>query len=237
MKKVIIIGATSGIGRALAEHYLAKGWMTGLTGRRLHLLEEMKRASPSSVVIQKMDVSETAEARSAFSKLVSELGGVDLVIIAAGTGHIDPELPWEKELETIATNVTGFAAIALAAYKVFERQGYGHLAAISSIAGIRGGSAPAYNASKAFVSNYLQSLRYNAAKSGKPIHVTDICPGFVDTAMARGEGQFWVAAPEKAARQIFQALERKRKHIYVTRRWRLIAWLLKLLPDSIYHKL
>jgi short-subunit dehydrogenase len=236
MKKVIIIGATSGIGRALAEHYLAEGWMTGLTGRRVELLEELKAEYPSSV-IQEMDVSESDGARKVFSKLVSEPGGVDLVIIAAGTGHIDPELPWDKELETITTNVTGFAAIALAAYKVFERQGYGHLAAITSIAGIRGGSAPAYNASKAFMSNYLQSIRYFAAKSGKPIHVTNICPGFVDTAMARGECLFWVATPEKAARQIYLALERKRKHLYVTRRWRLIAWLLKLLPESIYHRL
>jgi short-subunit dehydrogenase len=237
MKKVIIIGATSGIGRALAELYLKAGWMTGLTGRRVALLEELKAVSPSSVVIEEMDVTATTEAGKAFARLVHELGRVDLVIIAAGTGHIDPELPWAKELETITTNVTGFTALALAAYKVFEHQGYGHLAAISSIAGIRGGSAPAYRASKAFVSNYLQSIRYMATRSGKPIYVTDICPGFVDTAMARGEGLFWVSSPQKAAGQIFRALEGRQKHLYVTGRWRLVAWLLKLLPEPLYQRL
>jgi short-subunit dehydrogenase len=237
MKRVIIIGATSGIGRALSGLYAEAGWTTALTGRRTGLLEELKETLPSGTVVQEMDVRNCALAIKQLESLVIALGSVDLVIISAGTGHTDPELPWENEQDTIATNVEGFAAIALAAFKVFERQGYGHLAAISSIAALRGGGAPAYNASKAFVSSYLQSLRYLAFKTGKPIHVTDICPGFVDTAMARGEGLFWVATPETAARQIFKALERKQSHLYVTRRWRLVAWLLRMLPDPLYRRL
>jgi short-subunit dehydrogenase len=108
---------------------------------------------------------------------------------------------------------------------------------ISSIAAIRGsGAAPAYAASKAFMSNYLEGLRIKAFKTGLPIVVTDIQPGFVDTAMAQGQGLFWVAPPNTAALQIYKAIERKAKHAYVTRRWSIIGWLLKALPDFLYYR-
>jgi len=108
----------------------------------------------------------------------------------------------------------------------------------SSIAAIRGGGdAPAYNASKAFVSNYLEGLRQMAAKMKLPLTVTDIKPGFVDTVMAQGEGLFWVAPAEKAAKQILEAVEKKKDHAYVTKRWRLVAWVLKLLPGRLYCKI
>ncbi len=236
-KKAIIVGATSGIAGCLAWQYARQGWSLGLTGRdaeRLKRLEEELHAETSTI---EMDLADSELARKQFEKLAEQMNGVDLVIIAAGAGHIDPELPWEKEMETIATNVEGFAAIAHASIMLFERQGYGHLAAISSIAGIRGGGAPAYNASKAFVSNYLQGLRYRVYRSGKPIYVTDIQPGFVDTPMAQGDGLFWVSSPEKAAMQIYRALERRKRHCYVTRRWRLIAWVLKILPEPLYLRL
>lgn len=237
MKTVIIVGATTGIGKALAECYAEDGWVIGAAGRRKALLEELQETLPTEVIIQEMDVADTATARLRFESLVSAAGGVDLVVITAGIGYIDPSLPWEKERETIAVNVEGFAAIAHAAFRIFMEQGYGHLAGVSSIAAIRGGASPVYNASKAFVSNYLQGIRYLAAKRGLPVYVTDIQPGFVDTAMAQGDRLFWVASPEKAARQIFKALERRRPHVYITRRWRLIGWLLKVLPEPLYHKL
>ena len=130
------------------------------------------------------------------------------------------------------------AAIANAAFKYFYNQGSGHIVGISSIAAIRGsGEAPAYNASKAFVSNYLEGLRQKARKSGIAITVTEIQPGFVNTAMAKGEGLFWVSSPGKAGQQILKAVNSKKKHAYITKRWRLIAWLLKIIPGWIYNKL
>ena len=112
----------------------------------------------------------------------------------------------------------------------FKNQGVGHLVNFSSIAGLRGnGDAPAYFASKAFQINYLEGLRLNAYKSGQTIYVTDVRPGFVDTAMALGDGQFWVAPVEKAAKQIFTAIQRKKKVVYVTKRWKLIGILLKII--------
>lgn len=120
----------------------------------------------------------------------------------------------------------------------FNEKGFGHFVSISSIAAIRGNdAAPAYNASKAFMTHYMEGLRKRCVKSGKPIYITDILPGFVDTEMARGEKLFWVATPKKAAAQIYDAIVRKKKMAYVTKRWRLIAWLLKIVPDCIYNKL
>jgi short-subunit dehydrogenase len=87
------------------------------------------------------------------------------------------------------------------------------------------------------VSNYLQGVRYRFKKLKRPIVVTDVQPGFVDTRMAKGDRLFWVASPETAARQIAAAIRGRKQRVYVTRRWRLIAWLLRVLPDVVYSKL
>jgi short-subunit dehydrogenase len=132
----------------------------------------------------------------------------------------------------------GFTAVAGFAMRLFMQQGAGHLVGISSVAAYRGGgAAPAYNASKAFVSNYLEGLRHKAFKAGLPVHITDVKPGFVDTAMAKGEKLYWVAPVEKAALQIQAAVDRREPHVIVTRRWRLIAELLRLLPFRLYARL
>jgi len=169
MKKAVIIGATSGIGRELAKNLSADGYIIGITGRRLHLLEQLKDELSNQTFVKVMDIS-NENAISTLQNLINEMQGVDLVIISAGTGFIDPKLPWEKEKETIETNVLGFTAMANVTYHHFQKKGTGHLVGISSIAAIRGGDAPAYNASKAFVSNYLQGLRYIIGKSNNAIY-------------------------------------------------------------------
>ena len=235
-KKAIIVGATSGIGRELAKVLSINGYIVGATGRRLNLLKDLKEELTAQIFIKEIDVTKQS-ALSELQSLIDEMDGVDLIVISAGTGSLEPNLPWNKEKETIETNVLGFSAIANIAYHHFIKKNSGHLVGISSIASIRGGEAPAYNASKAFVANYLQGLRYLVKKNNKNITITDIQPGFVDTAMAQGEGLFWVATPEKAVDQIFTAIKKKKNHAYITKRWRLIAWVLKILPDFIYNKL
>ncbi len=128
--------------------------------------------------------------------------------------------------------------MANVAFNYFEKKGSGHIVGISSIAALRGASdSPAYNASKAYMSNYLQGLRQKAYKSGLSITITDIQPGFVNTSMAQGRGLFWVASVSDAAIQIYNAIDSKKKHAYITARWRIIAWLLKVMPDWLYNKL
>jgi short-subunit dehydrogenase len=237
MKKAIIVGASSGIGKSLAQTLAKDGYTVGLAARRLPLLLDLQKEIGNQTLVKQIDVSIIPDAILRFSELIQEMDGVDLIIISAGTGFMNPELDWDKENQTIAVNVTGFAAIANVAIQHFLKKGAGHLVNISSIAAIRGsGSAPAYNASKAFESIYMDGLGNKIAKLGVPIIITDIQPGFVDTAMAQGEGLFWVASPEQAAKQIYQTIRRKKKHAYITKRWRLFAWLLRVVPDSIYHR-
>lgn len=237
-RKAIIIGASSGIGRELAKILAARGYRLGLAARREDLLTQLQEELPVGASIRTVDIRDARHVRETLEGLIQEVGGLDLAVISAGTGHLNPALELEKELDTIATNVHGFTVAANALFRHFYSQGHGHLVGISSIAAIRGGAAaPAYHASKAFVSNYLEGLTVRAAKSGLPILVTEVQPGFVDTAMAMGEGMFWVATAPKAAAQICAAIEKRRPHAFITRRWRLIAWLLRLLPAAVYRRM
>ena len=234
MKNAIIIGASSGIGRALAKVLASNGYDIGLASRREHLLREVADEIRTASVIKVIDVSRPGEAMRSLRELIAQMKDVELFVISAGTGFVNPKLEWEPENETIAVNVSGFTAMANVAVEHLTARRSGCLVGISSIAALRGNpDAPAYDASKAFMSNYLEGLRYRFAKLRLPVLVTDVQPGFVDTAMAKGEKKFWVASPEKAARQIFDAIRRRKKHVYVTRRWRLIAWLIKAVPDWV----
>jgi len=238
MKKAIVIGASSGIGLQLARVLSKDGYAVGLTGRRLELLNNLKKELPAQTFISQMDINNTSEAMDKLNGLIGEMGGVDLIVVSAGIGHINHELDWTKEQETITTNVLGVTAIINAAMQVFLTKKSGHLAVISSVAALWGsGECPAYNASKAFVSNYLEGIRCKVKKLKMDITVTDIKPGLVDTAMAKGEGLFWVMPLEKAADQIYTALRHKKDEVIVTKRWRIIAFLLKIMPKFLYYKL
>lgn len=234
----VIIGASSGIGLALAHDLSLRGYTLGLAARRVALLDEIAGTLKTRTVTQYLEVTEPDAAIDQLRSLISELGSIDLFVISSGTGHENPHLEWELERDTIETNALGFAAIANVAAEHLASRGFGTLVGISSIAAIRGnGGAPAYGASKAFVSHYLAALRHKFAKLGKNVVVLDVKPGFVDTAMAKGDGLFWVASPKKASAQILKAIDRQRTHVYITRRWRLVAWVLRLLPNAVYNRM
>lgn len=238
MNKAIIIGATSGIGKELAKILEINGYELGIVGRRKNLLQDLKKELNVKTYIKEVDISETEISIKKINELISEIGSIDLFVISAGVGHINRELLWSLEKNTIEINVLGFTAMANVAIQCFYNQGYGHLVGISSIASIRGSSeAPAYNASKSFVSNYLEGIKQKVVKDKKSIRITEVQPGLVDTDMAKGEGLFWVASKEKSAKQIYKAIEKKKEHVYITKRWRVIAWLLKLIPKKVYKRL
>jgi short-subunit dehydrogenase len=238
MKKAIIIGATSGIGKSLAELLIREGYEVGVTGRREELFQSIKTQEPSRIIFKKMDVQDLSTLEPICNELVSQMGGLDLLIFSAGIGEENKNLNFDVEHNVIKTNVQGFTCIADWALRYFKQQGYGHLVNISSIAGIRGnGIAPSYNATKAYQINYLEGLRINVKEYGLSITITDARPGFVNTAMAKGEGLFWVAPVQKAAEQIFEAIKHKKKVVYITKRWRLIGLILKIIPFSILKRL
>lgn len=242
-KKAIIIGASSGIGKALAKVLSKKGYILGLIARREELLKELQTELPNKSFIKKIDITHPNTTTLLF-KLIKEMNNVDLIIINSGTGFSTSSKDWNKEIfdwskekVTIDTNVTGFTAMAMASYHYFLKQKRGHLVGISSIAALAPNwKTPAYSASKAFVSTYLQGLAIHAYKSKLSITITDIKPGFVDTKMAQGKGVFWKAPKEIAAIQIYQAIKKKKSIAYITKRWRLIAWILKCMPRYIFNR-
>jgi short-subunit dehydrogenase len=240
MKNILIIGATSGIGRELCLQYAKRGCKVTATGRRQALLTSLKESS-SNIATCAMDVVD-CNAAELLQKVGAAMGGIDLVVLSAGYGDVNQELVAAIELRTVNTNVLGFTDCAAAAYRYLKEHGGGMLAGISSVASFRGGSAgPAYSASKAYVSSYMEGLRVMSYKDKASVKVSTIIPGFVDTDLAKGvggeDGIFWMAPVEKAARQIISGLSRGKKIIYVTRRWRLVAWALRLLPDFIYKRI
>ncbi len=239
MKKAIIIGATSGIGKALAFELSHNGFILGLTGRRTVLLKQLVYDVPTEVQYCTMDVTQAEEAIQLFRNLVAKMDGLDLVIINAGMGNNNRDYIWETERQTIDVNVRGFVAIANAAFNYFEEQGYGHIVGISSVASqFSYGKATAYNASKAFVSNYLKGLRYKAFQRKSGIFVTDIQPGFVATPMTeQNRGMFWVIDAEKAAVLIIRAISRRKNMAYIPGRWRFIAWVLHIIPEGVFKRM
>lgn len=237
MRKAIVIGASSGIGKALAKVLAREGYEVGLVARRFELLLEVQKELKTRTFVKQINVVNTSEAMNSLKSLIEEMGGVDLVVVNAGVFYNNCAFDWDKEKLTIEINVLGFAAMAHAAMDYFFELGRGHLVGISSISAIRGeAESPSYSASKAFVSNFLEGLRVKAFKEKKDICITDIQPGWVDTDMAKGVETFWMASTEKAAEQIYSAMKNRSFHAYITKRWCFYAWLLKLTPRWVYNR-
>jgi short-subunit dehydrogenase len=237
-RTTVIIGASSGIGAALAHELSRAGWRVAVVARRRDRLETIRATLGLETIARCLDVTDR-HAGATLEELLEELGGVDLIVISAGTGHNNHELRHDLDDDTITVNVGGFMAMAHVAMHHFFKRGRGHLVGISSIAALRGNGAAAYAASKAFQSVYLDGLRDLAQQSGHPIAVTEVQPGAVDTAMLKPDRPFpplvrrlFVASPEKAARQILRAIEKRKAHAYVTRRYAAVAFVLTLLPRA-----
>lgn len=236
-KNAIVVGATSGIGFGIAQCLVTHGYRVGITGRRSLKLEELKEKDPQHFIPCTMDVMETGQTVAQLEELVARLGSLDLLVISSGFGDVNRDLDFAIERQTIATNVMGVANIAVWGIRYFIRQRYGHLVLLSSVAAIRGSRlAPAYNGSKAFISNYAEGLRQRV--NGLPITVTDIRPGFVDTELGKSYPiAFWMSTVEQASALIYKAICRKKKIAYITPRWRFAAWMMRLIPTGVYCRM
>src|ERR1700722_17965006 len=234
MQKIVIIGATSGIGLHLARLYAAAGHLVGATGRRQDLLYALQLEYPNQVVTECYDATDS-QSTFHLDALVQKLGGLDLLIYNAGWGEPMETLDPAVDAATVDINVNGFLTAIHYGWRYFIAQGYGHLVTVSSIAGNRGNRhSPAYSAAKAFQSIYFEGLYIKARKMKIPLYVTDIQPGFVDTKMAKGP-RFWVAPVDKAARQISRAIHNRRPRVYIPRRWWIIAQGFRWIPGWVYY--
>lgn len=238
-QKAIVIGATSGIGRELVTVLAQNGYEVGMVARRIDLLKTIQNEISTKAYIKQIDIAKTEVAIKELKGLIVKMGVVNLIVITAGVCFEDHDLIWENEKATIEVNVLGFAAMADVAFNYFLSNGHGHIVGISSIKAHRGGSkATAYNASKAFVANYLEGLRKKAYWKSASIYVTNIEPGSIETPMYVGtRNNFLVATKETAVKQILTAIKKKKNHTYITKRWRFIVWLYKCMPYCLYKRL
>lgn len=238
MKKAILIGASSGIGKEVAKLLLADGWHLGIAARRVNKLEEIKALAPDRVEMQAIDVT-SDEAPQALGALIEKLGGMNLFFYASGVGSQNMELEPDIELNTVATNCLGFTRMIGAAYRYMTEHGGGNIAAISSIAGTKGlGAAPSYSATKAFQNTYIQSLEQQANMRGLKICFTDLRPGFVATPLLGDDPQYpMLLKPEKVAREMIKAIKHRRHVWVIDWRWRIATALWRRIPRCLWRHL
>lgn len=235
--RIIIIGATSGIGREVAKLYIAQGWQVGIAGRRAEELESLHKEAPEQVFSEVLDVT-LEDAPCRLQSLIDKVGGMDIFLLSSGIGKQNPTLTPDIELKTAATNVEGFIRLTTAAWHFFEKQGYGHIAAISSIAGVKGlGIAPAYSATKRFQNTYLDALDQLARMNKLNITFTDIRPGFVATPLLKDDNYPLLMKAPQVAQSIVKAIQQKKRIVVIDWRYRILVFFWKLIPHWIWVRL
>ncbi len=237
-KKAIIVGASSGIGRKVAQLLIADGWHLGVAARREESLMELKTMAPERVEVMTIDVTKP-QACEQLMTLIERIGGMELYFHASGIGKQNRDLDTDIELRTMETNAVGFTRMIDTAFRYFAEKGEGHIAAITSIAGTKGlGPAPAYSATKALQATYLQALEQQAHQRGLNIRITDIRPGFVDTALLNGDFKYpMMMRPETVAGDIVRSIYRKRHIRVIDWRYRIMTFFWQLIPNWIWRRM
>lgn len=237
MKRAVITGATSGIGMAVCRRLLAAGWHVGIAARRADILEEIKASAPGRVQAMAIDVTDD-DAPQRLHELIGRLGGMDLYFHASGIGKQNMTLDMDVENATVATNAMGFTRMVGAAYNYFAVHGAGHIAVVSSIAGVKGlGPAPSYSATKAFQNTYIQALEQQARTRRLDIAFTDIRPGFVATPLL-GDGKDYPMLMDvtTVARHIVRAIDRRSHVCIIDWRYKLLVALWRLVPAWLWRR-
>jgi len=190
-----------------------------------------------ATAVERIDVT-TEEASGALQRLIEKLGGMDLFFYASGIGKQNRELKEDIELATVQTNAVGFTRMIGEAYRYFADHGGGHIAAITSIAGTKGlGPAPAYSATKAMQNVYLQALEQQALSRKLNIHITDIRPGFVDTALLSGDFHYpMMLQPGEVAKEIIYAINHKKHVRVIDWKYRVLTFFWKMIPRWIWRR-
>lgn len=245
-KKVIIIGASAGIGRELARVFVAHGFLVGGVARSEDKLIALKAELGAQFSYVVADVC-TSESADQVRQLIEIMGGCDIFVMNAGIwadgrNTLDKktleEMDWAAlladQLKTIETNISGFVRMGSVAFEHFMKEKKGHFVGISSVDAVRGNPfAPTYSGTKSFESIFMQGWRSVFEIQQLPIFVTDIRPGFIAT-YSVSDG-FWIEPVNVAAGEIFDAIMAQKKVAYITSRWEAFADYLISVPDKIYN--
>ncbi len=243
-RRAIVVGASSGIGAALVRALARGGTRVAALARRADELERLREAcaregASGAVLVRAHDVHDVAAVPALFEELVRELGGLDLLIYAAGImfGIGPQEYDTEKDLELLAVNLGGAVAWCNPAAELFLSQRRGTLVGVSSIAGERGRKGnPVYGASKAGLNHYLEALRNRLGDSG--VHVCTVRPGYVATQMtAKLEKTFWMISADEAAQQILSVARRRKNVRFIPFRWLWVALALRSIPSFLFRRM
>jgi decaprenylphospho-beta-D-erythro-pentofuranosid-2-ulose 2-reductase len=242
-KHAIVVGASSGIGKALAEELLKQGVSVAMIARRNEEMERIAQASPKAPGVKALvyphDVLNYDATPALFQEITHDLGGLDLIIYASGVmPNVDEhEYNFTKDRAMLEVNTVAAFAWLNEAAKRFEQTKHGTIVGISSIAGERGRRGnPAYCTSKAALTTYLESLRNRLTRYG--VKVVTIKPGFIDTEMTRGKaGLFWLISAEAAAKEILAKSARGKRSAFIPARWALVALIIRNIPSFIFSKL
>jgi decaprenylphospho-beta-D-erythro-pentofuranosid-2-ulose 2-reductase len=245
-RRGIIIGASDGLGAALARRLANEGYSLALLARRQDKLETVCNEINQSLGQQRAtayvhDVTDYEKVPDLLRKLVARLGGLDLVIFCSGVNYPPGGIQkynFANDRQMIETNLIGAMAWLTPVAEMFQSARAGQIVGIGSVAGDRGRVGnPGYNTSKAGLATYLEALRNRLTRHG--VNVLTVKPGFVKTEMLKAAqgGTPFVISPEKAAEDIWNAMRKRKQVIYTPSLWRWIMLAIQLTPSFIFRKL
>lgn len=241
-QKILITGASSGLGAGMARSFAAKGRDLGLCARRTDRLDELKAELTQQypgirIAVAALDVNDHEQVPKVFAEISDELGGIDRIVVNAGIGHgakLGSGKPWANR-KTLQTNLVAGLIQIEAALEMFNESGSGHLVLISSVLGNKGvpGVKAAYAASKAGMRSLGESLR--AEYRGGPIKVSLIEPGYIESEMtAKSESTMFMVDNETGVKALVDAIEREPGRAVVPWwPWGPLVQLMRVLPPPL----
>jgi short-subunit dehydrogenase len=244
LSKAVVVGASSGIGAAIARKLAKEGYVVALLSRRTDRLVELAseinaQAEEVRAIFYEHDVTNFDKITPLFQTILKEFQTIDLLVYNSGVMQSQgiSEFDAAKDHQMIDVNFKGAVSWLSNAAVLFEQMGKGHLIGISSVAGDRGRVAnPGYNASKAGFSTYLEALRNRLARKG--VHVLTVKPGYVDTDLLPANlGPFPAASPEKIANDVWRAIKRRKQVIYTPWWWRYILLVVRHIPSFLFRRM
>lgn len=237
MKRVVIVGATSGIGYESAKIFLQQGYVVGLAGRREENLKTLLEEYPKTSYSKQIDIT-SPEAPKQLVELIEEMGGMDIYLHVSGIGYQNISLDQQIEIDTVKTNCLGLTQMATTAYQYLSQNGGGQIAVVSSIAGTKGlGIAPSYSATKRYQSHYLQCLTQLSRMRNDNITFTDIRPGFVDTPLLRKANYPMKMRADYVAKKLYKAVLRKKRVAIIDWKYSLLVFFWRLIPSFLWERL